>query len=1171
MNWTSILLLTIAVVAVLLALARRYLRPFFTRILYSVVPLVVAGLVVGHATYRLYAQGEGGFKLGVDLAGGTILVYEIDPDKELPPDYKPELLAASLKKRIDPADLYNVTIRPVSNTRVEIILPTRGAFQSSLEDRSWQDLLDQVRSQWPAPEGQTLDVPRGQTADLIQLVKQQHPKEDLQDKDIEDFIDAHYKPDQKRKDLTSEEVQRIKDLIAQVGSLEFRILANQEDDADALQAAKSYIEDPKNKAELDSRAVAGKPPPGPPPPEDKTFITKKGTKTFLVKKGDVEHHYTYSWVEMGRQERFQLGLDNSAQNDTDARRKANWEAAFKNRGKTMEQMGRTLLYSRECVDSKLPPELRAEKKVEYFFLTRDAEEDPRSGENKSITGKYLTRASSGHDDKMRLAVLFHFDTQGGQLFYELTSTNKPSESGGVKFYRHLAIVLDGQIMSAPTINSPISDSGQITGNFTQKEVDNLVNILRAGQLPATLKQQPVSENTMGATLGADTIIKGTWSVCLAFAAILVFMIVYYRFAGLVASIALLANLLLTVGFMVAVSATFTLPGLAGLVLMLGMAVDANVLIYERLREERDRGASLALSIRNGYDRAFPTIIDTHLSSIFTAIVLYVVGNDQLKGFGISLTVGLIISLFTSLYLTRLLFDIWLARNWLYKLSMFRLFSRPNIDFMAIRYYWFTATIALTVVGISVFVLRLPEDLNIDFNGGTAYGGQLVEPVSLGDLRDLLGDKNQEQFLQVAQVQRLPSEEGQYAFEITYHDPSGQDVKRTIHFPNRPGGNKATPDEEIADVRDRASKLPDLSVEQIFPGSEADVGNRSRSRFFTVRTTEKAPELVQAEIGRLLGNQLKRIELDFNADRDVDREGKEVTLRFEDPANKEQEVYASPGQVDMLLKREFAKKDVDITQAYSLEGRGTNQEGRYRTMALRFTEAPPRDKLEAALMGTQREFAARPQPDRLENFDSQLAKETQDRAMYAILASWAAILLYLWFRFGSWTFGLAAVLCLIHDLFFTMGIIAFCHYIHIWMPGVASALALQDFKIDLPAVAALLTLVGYSVNDTIVVFDRIREVRGKNPELTPQMINDSVNQTLSRTLLTSFATWLVVIVLYVFGGEGVHLFAFVMVVGVVVGTYSSIYIASPLLLIFGEGAPRSAARGSRQPQPAGALA
>jgi SecD/SecF fusion protein len=162
----------------------------------------------------------------------------------------------------------------------------------------------------------------------------------------------------------------------------------------------------------------------------------------------------------------------------------------------------------------------------------------------------------------------------------------------------------------------------------------------------------------------------------------------------------------------------------------------------------------------------------------------------------------------------------------------------------------------------------------------------------------------------------------------------------------------------------------------------------------------------------------------------------------------------------------------------------------------------------------------------------------------------AILLYLWFRFGNWTFGAAAVICLIHDLCFTLGAIAVCHYLHL-VPGL-DFLGIQDFKIDLAAVAALLTLVGYSVSDTIVVFDRIREVRGKNPKLTAQMINDSVNQTLSRTILTAATVFLVSIVLYAFGGEGVHLFAFVMVMGVLVGTYSSVFVAAPLLLIFGEG-------------------
>ena len=233
------------------------------------------------------------------------------------------------------------------------------------------------------------------------------------------------------------------------------------------------------------------------------------------------------------------------------------------------------------------------------------------------------------------------------------------------------------------------------------------------------------------------------------------------------------------------------------------------------------------------------------------------------------------------------------------------------------------------------------------------------------------------------------------------------------------------------------------------------------------------------------------------------------------------------------------------------------------MQLKLVEPIDAVSLKLIVDRTIHEFAQRPQPERLENFDSQLATETQERALYAIIASWAAILLYLWFRFGNWTFGLAAVLCLIHDVCMTLGVIALAHYLH--GSVFATALGLRDFKIDLPSVAALLTLVGYSVNDTIVVFDRIREVRGKSPALTPKMINDSVNQTLSRTLLASMTVWLVVIVLFWFGGEGVHLFAFVMVIGVIVGTYSSIYIASQLLLIFGEGAAANEADRRRQEQ------
>lgn len=1167
------------------------MKPFVTRILICLVPCLVAGYLVSVA-WNKYLQGQSGttpsFNLGVDLVGGTILVYEIDPQKK-PENYKPEDLAAALKRRIDPNDLLNVTIRPVSDTRVEIILPYGGAQKAAIEEQHWQELQAKIKDHWPALKEVNFNVSPGKQRELITKIQQdlgwidllasvrkkwpklekvefadievgkltelieriQKQQVGASEADVKQFVEANYKlPDLqpielffaeekgktggKRKDVSGEKVQEIKDLIAQVGSLEFRILANAEDDKEAIDSGIEYFKsaqsNPAVKATLERRAREGEPPPPPPFPEGQTSWSSG---------------YTYSWVELGRSERKSLGLDNAAEKDPGRSQRWQQAAAAREKGEALllgREEGSILLYSRKCQNSKLPDDERENKKYEYFLLVRDPERD------KAITGNDLVNASETTDKNLRPAVAFRLNSRGGELFYEVTSKNSPTGPKGSEFYRHLAIILDGQIESAPRLITAIHSEGQITGNFTSKEVQNLIRILRAGALPATLKPLPVSENTIGPTLGSDTIKSGTFSVGLAFVAILLFMLVYYRFAGLVACVALLANLLLTVGFMVLVNATFTLPGLAGLVLMLGMAVDANVLIYERLREERDRGASLALAIRNGYDRAFPTIIDTHLSSIFTAIVLYAVGNDQLKGFGVSLTVGLIISLFTSLFMTRLMFDIWLAKGWLHKLSMFRLLSKTNIDFMAIRNVMFGATVIISIVGLAIFLIRGKEGLNIDFVGGTAYGGQLEpgEAKTITQLRELLSDDRQKELLKVEEVKQI-DQDGR-SFEITYAVGTPQKTQK-IELANVAPGE--TNRDRERDVKERAQVLKDWSVEQLFLSSEPSEGGKSR--FFTIRTSEKEPDLVQVTIDRLLSEQrdgqwvtlLKKIEV---TNPSFDIKGREATLTFSD--------YASPGQVKALLDREFKAFGVKDQQPVEVHGEGENHEGRYKKMGVTLTEAAaqavPAAKFQDILKEVKKAFEARPQPERLENFDSQLAQDTQTRAMYAVLASWAAILLYLWFRFGNWTFGLATVLCLVHDLCFTLGMIALSHYLHVWFPWLAHILLLQDFKIDLPAIAALLTLVGYSVNDTIVVFDRIREVRGKNPDLTFQMINDSVNQTLSRTLLTAFSVWLVVTVLYIWGGDGVHLFSFVMVAGVIVGTYSSIYIASPLLLIFGEG-------------------
>lgn len=1097
-------------------------RNFIRGLLICLIPCLVAAL---------FAVRLDKYRLGIDLAGGTILVYEINLERtkarkealgDAPASGGPRApaaadraegltndemaqLAAQIKRRIDPTDIKNVTVRPLGNSRVEIILPTGGASGG-------------------------------------------------------------------KANLSAEDIEEVKRLISQMGVLEFRILANGADDLAGLQAAKA-LTDAKAPAELADRAKKGLPPE---PPEGE----------YNVDIGDTKAQVRYIWAELAPEERASLGLSNASAGDS----RSAALAAQRNKAVPVRDglpvdivNSNMMLFSRdvqsverldkEAMDEKRiraenpgmsDPEIEAlvnRKKVEYFVLTRVSPED-----SLRVGGDITITATAETDQKtLTPAVAFSFNSAGGQQFGKISRRNKPTGSTT----RNLAILLDDRVVSAPNLQSEIGSRGQITGKFDARTVDRLVQILRSGALSAELREKPVSENTIGPTLGADTIKRGTLAIGLAFVAVLVFMLVYYRFAGFVACVALFANLLLTVGFMVAVNAAFTLPGLAGLVLTLGIAVDANVLIYERLREERGKGANIATAIRNGYDRAFSTIIDTHLTSIFTAIVLYVAGNDQLKGFAISLTVGLVISLFTSLYMTRLMFDFWLHKKWLTDLRMMRLFQRPNFRPMKYRYALFSFTAAVTVAGLALFLYRGDSLLNVDFRGGTVFAANLRDGQERGltttadgkaGFRELFGEQAQKEKLNAAAAywENQPTGDesvNTWVYTVTYADGT----KSTVTLTEKPAG--ATPEEMAEDVRRRASELPDVSVEQTFLSTDNyDMG---KSKLFTLRTTEKQRGLVQASLDRLLTESGESLMAGATMTPGPVA-GPTATLTFDKPTSR--------NFTQELFEREFKKRSAySGTDTFTLTGVGEPVDGRFAEMKLDVSHNPSLDKLGAPaapehaaqleslkqiVADAKRAFDSTPEPERLEVFDSTLAAETRTKAFGAIALSWGIILLYLWFRFGNWTFGLAAVLCLVHDLCFTLGAIALCHYLHL-VPGL-NFLGIQDFKIDLAAVAALLTLVGYSVSDTIVVFDRIREVRGKNPKLVPEMINASVNQTLSRTILTATTVFLVSIVLYAFGGEGVHLFAFVMVIGVLVGTYSSIFVAAPLLLMFGEGHDEHAA-------------
>ncbi|HEY1191594.1 MAG TPA: protein translocase subunit SecD, partial [Gemmata sp.] len=949
-------------------------------------------------------------------------------------------LAAQIKRRIDPTDIKNVTVRPIGNRRVEIILPTGGAAAGG------------------------------------------------------------------RANLSAEDIEDVKRLISQMGVLEFRILANGADDQQGIQAARQLLAS-KSQGELEDRARKGLPPEA---PADK----------FNVDIGETKAQVNYVWSELGPEYRESLGLSNASE----SARSGLWAVLADQRDQPVAIRDGApsdpvtcsmMLFSRKCVSTeqlakeemdkqrlkgenptKTDAEIEAmlnRKKYEYFILTRVSPED-----SLRVGGEITISASAGTDPKsLSPSVEFQFNSAGGQQFTKITRRNKPTGSTT----RNLAILLDDRVVSAPTLQSEIGNRGQITGKFDRKSVDRLVQILKSGALSAELREKPVSENTIGPTLGADTIVRGTTAIGAAFLAVLAFMLVYYRFAGMVACVALFANLLLTVGFMVAVNAAFTLPGLAGLVLTLGMAVDANVLIYERLREERNKGANIATALRNGYERAFLTIIDTHLTSIFTAIVLYTFGNDQLKGFAISLTVGLVISLFTSLYMTRLMFDYWLHKKWLTDLKMMQLFERPNFHPMRLRRIAFPLTGILTVAGLALFLVRGEAGLNVDFRGGTVFAGKLKEGEERGltrtkdekdGFRELFGEENQKKRLAVApgddSVIWLNRPVGAEAvnvwkYKIRYAD--GTTGKFTLTA--KPEG--ATEEAMREDVRQRASHLPDVSVEQMF--LSGDNYEQGKSRYFTIRTTEKQRSIVQTSLDRLLSKEEngKTVSLMDGATMTPGEvSGPVVMLTFDKPTSR--------SYTQGLFESEFEDIGAGGADDFTLTGVGEAVDGRFKQMKLDVSRNPAlsllaqpanapgidtkarEEQLKALkqiVAGAKRASDSTPEPERLEVFDSQLASDTREKAMGAIVLSWIAILLDLWFRFGNWTFGLAAVICLVHDLCFTIGAIAACHYLHM-VPGF-DLLGIEDFKIDLTTVAALLTLVGYSVNEIIVNFARIREVRG----------------------------------------------------------------------------------------------
>lgn len=545
--------------------------------------------------------------------------------------------------------------------------------------------------------------------------------------------------------------------------------------------------------------------------------------------------------------------------------------------------------------------------------------------------------------------------RGGRVFGQITEKNV-----GKRF----AIILDEVVKSAPVIREKIlGGRAQISGNFSYEEATDLAIVLRVGALPAPVS---IIENlTVGATLGQDSIDRGLMSGLLGAALVLAFMLVYYRLSGLIANFALLLNILMLFAGLAALSATLTLPGIAGIILSIGMAVDSNVLIFERMREEFALGKSIKSGVEGGYDKAFWTIVDSQVTTLITALALFMFGTGPIKGFAVTLSLGVLFNLFSTLFGTRLVYDVLHSKRSLKPIRFSQFIGKPNINYMKIKNITFGISGLLVIVGLLAFIqiVRGKANLGVDFSGGSMFQYHAAQPFELGEVRKTLADLDGVDLQQVTNEDRL-----------------------------------------IVKVKK----------------SEAVVGNLS-------------------------------------------------------------------DEITSLLKENLPEKQ------FTLESQA--------------------------------------------EIGSSVSEVLRNKALQAIAISLFGVICYLAVRFDL-SFGLAAAIATFHDVLVVLGV---CF--------------LFDIEITLLIVTALLTLAGYSLNDSVVVFDRIRENLKKKTQdlgrkiLFSDIINQSINEVLSRTAVTSLTTAMVLIALFFLGGAVIHDFSFALLIGVLVGTYSSVFIASPLLSLW----------------------
>jgi len=612
------------------------------------------------------------------------------------------------------------------------------------------------------------------------------------------------------------------------------------------------------------------------------------------------------------------------------------------------------------------------KLYRLFAIKKD-----RGKDTAPLEGDLVVSASSNPDPTTgEVEVTLVMNNTGAKIWADMTTKAAQDQN------REIAIVLDDEVYSAPGVRGPITGGrSSIDGGFTVQEGKDLANILEVGKLPA--KTQIIQESLVGPSLGAKNINKSMMSLLVGFALVLVFMIFYYGTSGIVSIIALFANLFFIFGGLASFGTVLTMPGIAGIILTIGMAVDANVIIYERIREELLAGKSMRLAIADGFQHSYSAIIDANVTTILVAIVLAYFGMGPIKGFAVVLIIGVVSSLFTAVLLGRLMIEAWTSKEGrtlsFWTAPTKRAFSKMHIDWLGKRRIAYIISSVIILISIGSFFTRGFE-LGVDFKGGYSYNIEFTESINPDDLRAALTD----------------------AFEA-------QPVVKAVNTENT---YNVTTSYLINDVEDDA---PDRVMDKLYAGVSSIVPNIDAEQF-----------------------------------RMPDGQGTHV---------------ASSSKVGPTIADDIKRSSFEAT-------------------------------------------------------------------FFALLL----IFLYIFIRFNKWQYSMGAVAALFHDTLIVLGIFS-----------LAQGVLPFSLEINQAFIAALLTVIGYSINDTVVVFDRIREFTGVYSGKTKtEVINLAINSTVSRTIITSLTTLFVVAILFVFGGSSIRGFAFALVVGIVVGTYSSIFVATPIM-------------------------